>query len=474
MENAMEFLASINRVAPVGIGIVVDRIFRMVNQQFTNLIGYSKDELIGQSARMIYETDSEYERVGREKYDQIKRTGTGTVETRFRRKDGRLVDVLMGSTPLDINDFSKGVTFTVADITDLVQTRLDLMQSLSKTEQAVVVRTLELTDANRHLHNEIEKRKKIETRLIKFQQVLQSTIIKLKKTQSGLIQSEKLASVGYLAAGIAHEINNPTAFVSSNLKTAEGYLQEIGSLFATYRQLIGLLKTSSKEALAGVKVQSILDEIKQAEEDADLDFIMTDLANIFSECREGTDRIQKIVADLKDFAHPGEPERQLTDINQGLDSTINIVWNELKYKAELIKEYGDLPRINCYSQQINQVFMNLLVNAAHAIEKQGTIRVRTCVQGDNIEVHIIDTGRGIPKENLSKIFDPFFTTKEVGKGTGLGLSMAYGIIQKHNGKILVESKIGKGTHFTVVLPCCVQNNLPVLQEKLMVPKESVV
>jgi signal transduction histidine kinase len=287
----------------------------------------------------------------------------------------------------------------------------------------------------------------------------------LKKTQSGLIQSEKLASVGYLAAGIAHEINNPTAFVSSNLKTAEGYLQEIGSLVATYRQLIGLLKTSSKEALAGDKVQFLLDEIKQAEEDADLDFIMTDLANIFSECREGTDRIQKIVADLRDFAHPGEPERQLTDINQSLDSTINIVWNELKYKAELIKEYGDLPQVDCFAQQINQVFMNLLVNAAHAIEKQGTIHVRTCVQGDNIEVHIIDTGRGIPKQNLSKIFDPFFTTKEIGEGTGLGLSMAYGIIKKHNGKILVESQVGKGTHFTVVLPAAVQQDHPASQEK---------
>jgi PAS domain S-box-containing protein len=465
MENAMEFLASINRVAPVGIGIVVDRSFRMVNQQFTNLIGYSKDELIGQNSRMIYETDSEYERVGREKYDQIKRTGTGTVETRFRRKDGSLIDVLVGSTPLDINDFSKGVTFTVADITDLLQTRFDLMQSLSKTEQAVVERTLELTDTNRQLHNEIENRKKTEKRLIKSKQALQSVIVKLKKTQVNLIQSEKLASVGYLAAGIAHEINNPTAFVSSNLKTAEGYLQEIGSLVATYRQLIGLLKTSSKEALAGDKVQFLLDEIKQAEEDADLDFIMTDLANIFSECREGTDRIQKIVADLRDFAHPGEPERQLTDINQSLDSTINIVWNELKYKAELIKEYGDLPQVDCFAQQINQVFMNLLVNAAHAIEKQGTIHVRTCVQGDNIEVHIIDTGRGIPKQNLSKIFDPFFTTKEIGEGTGLGLSMAYGIIKKHNGKILVESQVGKGTHFTVVLPAAVQQDHPASQEK---------
>jgi two-component system NtrC family sensor kinase len=268
-----------------------------------------------------------------------------------------------------------------------------------------------------------------------------------------LIQNQKLASVGHLAAGIAHEINNPMAFVSSNLRTAEGYFQEIGPLVAAYRQLIGLLKISAKDALAGGQAQSILHAIQQAEEGTDIDFIITDLSNIFTECREGTDRIQKIVADLKNFACPGEPERQLADINQGLDATINIVWNQLTYKADLIKEYGNLPRINCHSQQINQVFMNILVNAADAIEEDGTIRVRTSVQGDNIEVHVSDTGRGIPKQNLSKIFDPFFTTKEIGKGTGLGLSMSYGIIKKHNGKILVESEVGKGTQFTIILPC---------------------
>jgi two-component system NtrC family sensor kinase len=464
MENAMEFLASINRVAPVGIGIVVDRIFRMVNEQFTNLIGYSKDELIGQSSRMIYETDSEYERVGREKYDQIKRTGTGTAETRFRCKDGRLIDVLIGSTPLDINDFSKGVTFTVADITDLVQTRFSLMESLSKTEQAVVERTLELTDTNRQLHNEIENRKKTEKKLIKSKQALQSIVIKLKKTQVNLIQSEKLASIGYLAAGIAHEINNPTAFVSSNLKTAKGHMEDLIAMIHTYRQSLANLQELAINKPAD-PVHTLADEIKKAEERCDIEFILDDLVCICDECRQGTDRIQQIVADLKDFAHPGEPERQLANINQSLDSTINIVWNELKYKAELIKEYGDLPQVDCFAQQINQVFMNLLVNAAHAIEKQGTIHVRTCVQGDNIEVHIIDTGRGIPKQNLSKIFDPFFTTKEIGKGTGLGLSMAYGIIKKHNGKILVESQVGKGTHFTVVLPAAVQQDHPASQEK---------
>lgn len=274
----------------------------------------------------------------------------------------------------------------------------------------------------------------------------------MEPTQSDLILRENLASVGRLAAGIAHEINNPTAFLSSNLKTANDYLQEISLLVADYRQLIAELKTTAANFLIGDRARSLLKAIEQAEDRTDIDFIMVDLADIFAECRQGTARIRKIIVDLRDFARPGEPERQLTDINQGLDAAINLVSSELQDKAELIREYGDLPRISCCSRQINQVFMNLLVNAAQAIETRGTIRIRTGVQGDGIEVHISDTGRGIPERNLSKIFDPFFTTRAVGEGTGLGLSMAYGIIKKHNGEIMVESKVGRGTCFRLRLP----------------------
>jgi two-component system, NtrC family, sensor kinase len=452
MENAIEFLDSINRVAPIGIGIVVDRVFRMANRYLLQLTGYSREELIGRNARMLYETQAEFDRVGKEKYEQIRQTGTGTIETRFQCKDGRLIDILLASTPLDINDFSKGVTFTATNITDLVRARKQMMQTLEETEQVVFERTRELTEMNRQLHAEIEKRENIEKRRVKSQQVLKATVKKLKTVQSSLIQSEKLASVGQLAAGVAHEINNPTAFVSSNLKTGEGYLKEIAAGIDAYRQALAMLKQPGGGRSTQVQIQSVEDAVKKVEENTEFEFIMADLAEIFEECMEGTERIRKIVADLKDFAHPEEPERHSVDIHQCLDSTINIVWNELKYKAELIKEYGDLPPVNCYAHQINQVFVNLLVNAAHAIEKKGVIRIQTRVQGENIEVHISDTGQGIPKKHLNKIFDPFFTTKSVGKGTGLGLSMSYGIINKHNGTILVESKVGKGTRFTVVLP----------------------
>jgi two-component system NtrC family sensor kinase len=276
----------------------------------------------------------------------------------------------------------------------------------------------------------------------------------MEQTPSDLILREKLASVGLLAAGIAHEINNPTAFITSNLKTAEDYLQEIGLLVASYRHIIAELTISADQINIGDRTRSLLEAIKQTEDRIDIDFIMADLTDLFAECRQGTDRIRKIVADLKMFAHPGEPEHQLTDINEGLDAAINLASNALQDKVELIKEYGKLPRINCFPRQINQVFMNLLVNAAQAIEKQGTISVRTCSKGDGIEVHITDTGRGIPEQNLAKIFDPFFTTNTVGKGIGLGLSIVFGIVKKHNGKILVESQVGKGTHFTIMLPCC--------------------
>jgi len=173
---------------------------------------------------------------------------------------------------------------------------------------------------------------------------------------------------------------------------------------------------------------------------------------VISESQEGTQRVKTIVQDLKQFSHVDKGKLELADINKGIESTLHIVWNELKYKADVIKEYGDIPQIECLPQQLNQVFMNLLVNAAQAIATHGEIRIKTRREGNKVIVEISDTGAGIPKENLDRIFEPFFTTKEAKKGTGLGLSVAYGIIQKHNGEIEVESEVNKGTTFRVILP----------------------
>jgi two-component system NtrC family sensor kinase len=179
---------------------------------------------------------------------------------------------------------------------------------------------------------------------------------------------------------------------------------------------------------------------------------MNDVTDILDESLEGAERVKRIVQDLKRFSHVDEAETKTTDINAELESTINIAWNEIKYKASLIKDFGGLPMIQCNPGQLNQVFMNLLVNASQAIERQGEIRVKTWHESGTVRIAISDTGSGIPPDKLGRIFEPFFTTKEVGKGTGLGLSIAYDIIKKHSGTIEVHSTVGEGTTFTVSIP----------------------
>ena len=272
-----------------------------------------------------------------------------------------------------------------------------------------------------------------------------------KKANAQLMQSEIMASVGQLAAGVAHEINNPTGFVSSNLKTLTGYQDDIMALIKQYRKLIPDLKDISTKENLSSSITEQADRILTLENKIDIDFIINDILDLIKDCLEGTERIKKIVLDLKDFAHPGEDKLQVTDINKGIESTLNVVWNELKYKATVTKEYEDLPNVKCYPQQLNQVFMNLFVNAAQAIKDQGEITISTRADDGHVVIRISDTGMGISKENIPKLFDPFFTTKEVGKGTGLGLNVAYNIIEKHNGTIDVESEVGKGTTFIIRL-----------------------
>ncbi len=185
----------------------------------------------------------------------------------------------------------------------------------------------------------------------------------------------------------------------------------------------------------------------------DFDFLASDLPTLLAESLEGIARVRKIILDLRDFSRAGHTEEwTLADIHAGIDSTINIVWNELKYKVELIKQYGELPLVECLPSQLNQVFLNILVNAGHAIEERGQIVIHTYAKGDRVYIAIFDTGRGIPEEHVGRIFEPFFTTKPIGKGTGLGLSISYGIIQKHGGDIDVRSEVGVGTTFLISLP----------------------
>ena len=272
-----------------------------------------------------------------------------------------------------------------------------------------------------------------------------------------LLQSEKMAAVGQLASGVAHEINNPVGFVHNNLHTLQDYQQDLLKLIRHYREMLRTAKTmAADDESAGLK--RAIDTVEALEENIDIDFLMEDWPQLIRESLIGTNRIRDIIGDLKSFAHPGEQDCQRVNINASIASTLNLVWNELKYKAEVIRDFGEIPDLACFPQQLKQVFMNLLTNAGQAIGDKGEIKVRTRRREDYVEIAISDTGCGIADHDLEKIFDPFFTTKPVGTGTGLGLNVSYQIIKKHGGDIHVSSVLGQGTTFTVRLP--LENDAP--------------
>jgi two-component system, NtrC family, sensor kinase len=281
---------------------------------------------------------------------------------------------------------------------------------------------------------------------------LESALQRLETTRTQMLQSEKMASIGQLAAGVAHEINNPTGFVSSNLKSLGDYQRDMASLVGKYRDLLDGLQPHLNDAGLPAMVREKIDHIRSFEQEIDIDYLLADTIDLIDDCREGTERIKKIVMDLKDFAHPGNDRIQSTDINKGLESTLNVVHNELKYKATVTTDFGDIPLVLGYPQQLNQVFMNILINAAQAIDKKGDITVKTRTEDGHVVITISDTGCGIAEEHIPKIFDPFFTTKDVGKGSGLGMNIAYNIVRKHNGRIEVQSQLGKGTTMIVRIP----------------------
>lgn len=298
------------------------------------------------------------------------------------------------------------------------------------------------------LARDITERKRFEAEIRQRNAELAELNDKLSKAQQQLVQSEKLVAIGHLAAGVAHEINNPIGFIFSNFNTLEAYMTTSHRLIAAF--------VDAQHLISDPVVVAQLDSLRK---EADFEYMLDDSRALISETRDGLTRVKKIVQDLRDFSRvDASSEREVADLHRCFESTLNILANEIKVKADVVKLYGDIPQVECIESQINQVIMNLLINAADAIgAERGTITVRTGVEGKendarDVWFEVSDTGCGIAKEIMPRIFDPFYTTKVVGQGTGLGLSLSYGIVKANDGRIDVSSELGSGSTFRVTLP----------------------
>lgn len=404
LEQSVRQLAQAVEQSPESIAITdLDANIQYVNAAFIRNTGYSRKEIIGQNPRILQSGQTPKETYA-DLWNTLSRGHPWEGELFNKRKDGSEYVEWARISPIRQPDGRITQYLAIKqDITARRQAELAMAENLAYQKQL-----------NKQLEN----------------------------AQQQLLQSEKMASIGQLAAGVAHELNNPIGFVNSNLNTLDGYLRDFFEIADAY---------TAAEVAYGMH-SPLLDEAHALKQEKDYDFLRTDIFQLLDESKDGLSRVTKIVRDLKDFSRAGDAAMQWADLHQGIDTTLNIVWNELKYKCTVTKHYGALPKVWCEPSQLNQVFMNLLVNAGHAIAEKGTITIKSGVTGDQVFVSISDTGTGIAPEHLTRIFDPFFTTKPIGKGTGLGLSLAFGIVQKHRGHIDVHSEPGKGTTFTIWLP----------------------
>ena len=430
---------------------------KYANPGTERMFGYTTQELLDKELEILT-TELYRERIQNEIFRAAAGGRVWNGELLNRRKDGKLFYVSASVSQmvdpegdfLALVWFQRDITQTKRyqeEMIKIEQEKAETLRILHENETAI---NRSLNKAKRELQ---EKNLELEKRTHELEgekKRLKEAYGKLNQIQAQLIQSEKLASLGQLAAGVAHELNNPIGFVHSNLGTLDEYVQDLKTLLIKYADVERILDPHER-------CGELLSQINQYKREIELDHILMDFDKLISESKEGTYRVKRIVQNLKNFSYMDKGELKLADVNQGIESTLNIIWNELKYKTNVIKEYGDIPKIECFPQQLNQVFMNLLVNAAQAIETKGIIRIKTYQRDKEVVVEISDSGAGISKENLKHIFEPFFTTKEVGKGTGLGLSVVYGIIQNHKGRIEVESEIHQGSTFRVILPVTNKN-----------------
>lgn len=386
---------------------------------------------------------------------------------------GNLDKRLKSDSTDEIGELGRKFNKMAENLKNMIRERDDIMKVLSASEEALLqernkleIKVEERTQeysalneelsamyedaymANKELVNEVTERKSTENRLEQKNQELEAAYEQLKRIKLQVIQQEKMASIGQLAAGVAHEINSPLGYVTSNIETLQKYTNKVFEYLSKQEETIKEFADHNDDT--EIKYQG-LEKIIELKKKLKIDFIKDDSDDIFKATLDGTSRIRNIVQELRGFSRVSI-DTDMANINEGIESVLHIIWNEIKYKIILKKDFGDIPLTRCNIGQLNQVFLNLLVNASHAIEEKGEIIIKTMADEGYIIIIISDTGSGISPDVISRIFDPFFTTKEIGKGTGLGLSISYEIIKAHNGSIDVESFIGKGTTFTVKIP----------------------
>lgn len=389
-------------------------VFVCCNQKYADKLDTTPEELAGKTDYDIYSKEAaENYRLSDE---EVIRTGHSLEDfVRYLDDQGKEKITRLLKTPVKNEKGAvEGVLCVFEDFTERV-----------KAEESIKTANQELEDSNRQL----------------------------KEMQSQLVQNEKLASIGQLAAGVAHEINNPMGFVTSNFQTLKKYVTALIDFLGLSLECLNDISLD----ISCVQVQH--SKIQKAKEKLNIDFIIEDINELFDDSSEGIDRIIKIVQNLRDFSRVDQAEDfTYYNLNKGIQSTLLVAKNEIKYHADVETDFEEIPDVYCNSGQINQVFLNILVNAAQAIQSQergekGHVRIQTRQQENSVEIIIADDGPGIEKENITKIFDPFFTTKPVGKGTGLGLNLSYDIIvNKHHGNLLVESELECGTTFKIELP----------------------
>jgi signal transduction histidine kinase len=292
--------------------------------------------------------------------------------------------------------------------------------------------------------------KAMETQMRANTAALEQANLQLKSSQTALVQSEKMASLGQMVAGIAHEINTPLGYVQNNVTMGQELFQQIRVMIAEYEALVdNLLDEQTSE----VHIAAQMQQIAGMRADVNAQEMLGEMHGLMDDSIYGIGQISELVLNLKNFSRMDAAATEAVSLNDCIESALNIGRNILKHKVEVTKQLGELPPITCAPSQFNQVFLNLFTNAAHAMQEQGTLHIESWFGDDAVHIRVTDNGKGIPPENLARIFDPFFTTKPVGEGTGLGLAITHQIIQKHGGRISVDSRVGEGTCFLITLPC---------------------